>query len=347
MIFLLCGWVFLYVETSAAGTLDPNPETAIRLTPRVFFFASVMITVVGLLVGAIEMIILPNAFRKQSFYRKIIYKSFMYLIFILIIMSFAFPIAASLEAETHILDPVVWEKFIRFIGSNTFLSTMVQLAFSILLSLIYAEVSENLGHSVMVNFFTGKYHKPKEEGRIFMFLDMRSSTTLAEQLGHIRYFELLSEYYSDLSESIIRHYGQVYQYIGDEIVITWTYEKGLENDNCLRCFFAMRKALANRNTYYKDKFGVIPSFKGGLHLGEVTTGEIGALKKEIIFTGDVLNATARLQGLCKTYEADLLISSELKGKISEPGIFTFRDLGQIHLSGRKEPMQIYSVDRND
>jgi adenylate cyclase len=155
----------------------------------------------------------------------------------------------------------------------------------------------------------------------------------------------LREYYDSLSEAIINHSGQVYQYIGDEIVITWTYEAGLKNDNCLECFFAMKNDLSDRYVYYDKEFGVQPSFKAGLHMGRVTTGEIGALKKEIIFTGDVLNATARLQGMCNMFNVDLLVSSDIMHQLSKPERFDIQTLGEKQLSGRSKPMEIYSVSK--
>jgi len=69
-------------------------------------------------------------------------------------------------------------------------------------------------------------------------------------------------------------------------------------------FFAMKEDLRKRADWYNKDFGLLPAFKAGLHFGKVTTGEIGALKKEIIFTGDVLNTTARIQGLCNHHKVD-------------------------------------------
>ena len=176
-----------------------------------------------------------------------------------------------------------------------------------------------------------------------MFLDMKSSTTIAEQLGHVRYFELLQEYYSELSDAIINYSGEVYQYIGDEIVISWLEEAGLRNNNCLRCFFAMKEDLSHRSEYYQNKYQVLPDFKAGLHLGEVTTGEIGALKKEIIFTGDVLNVTARIQGLCNEYNTDLLISAELFSRLNIDNELEIKSIGKTTLKGRAAPMELYAV----
>src|SRR5205085_4361151 len=118
--------------------------------------------------------------------------------------------------------------------------------------------SDNLGHEVLNNFLTGKYHRPTEGERIFMFLDMRSSTTIAEQLGHVRYFEMLQQYYNDLSEPIVRYAGEIYQYVGDEIVVSWTLKNGLQNNNCTHCFFAMKAAIKKQDDKYKKRFGLLP-----------------------------------------------------------------------------------------
>src|SRR4030095_4669483 len=124
-----------------------------------------------------------------------------------------------------------------------FWSVAVYAAAIIGISLFYTEVSENLGQGVLNNFFRGKYHTPKEEERIFMFLDMKSSTTIAENIGHVKYFEMLREYFADLTDPIIEHVGEIYQYVGDEIVVSWKLNNGLQNNNCINCFFAMKSKI--------------------------------------------------------------------------------------------------------
>ena len=213
----------------------------------------------------------------------------------------------------------------------------------LIVSIFYAQISDNIGHKTLMNFVTGKYHSPTEEIRIFMFSDMKSSTKIAEKLGHIRYFELLKEYYIDLSDAIINYSGEIYQYVGDEIVVSWSLRAGLENNNCIKCFFAMKEDLRKRAAWYDNTFGVIPDFKAGFHFGKVTTGEIGALKKEIIFTGDVLNATDRIQGLCNQYKVDLLISSDLIESLNLNSEFTYNSLGESELIGKTEKIELYTV----
>ena len=64
---------------------------------------------------------------------------------------------------------------------------------------------------------------------------------------------------------------------------SWTEEKGLFEDNCIRCYQKINESIQKESNKYQSRFGFVPGFKAGLHLGEVTTGEIGTLKKEIVY----------------------------------------------------------------
>lgn len=341
LIWLVLSWFILLIETMATGHENYRPETDITVTWDIFLFASLAVFVVGLAMGAVEVLWLGKLFKSKGFGIKILYKTGFYLIFMLAINLITYPLAASIEMDVPIFDDRVLTKLSNYLGSLTFLSTMVSLAFSIFVSLLYAGISDHLGHDVLLNFFSGKYHSPKEESRIFMFVDMQSSTSLAEKLGHQSYFKFLRDYYNQLSDAIIQYKGEVYQYIGDEIVITWEEQKGLKNQNCLHCFLAMKQSLEKKQGYFEKTYGVAPAFRAGLHSGTVTTGEIGALKKEIFFTGDVLNVTARIQKLCKTFNKELIVSGQLADKLSTNGNMVLPPLGSIELEGRQEPVSLH------
>ena len=342
VIWLVVGWYDLFIDAVATGNQNLNPSTDITMTFEVFVFASFAVTIVGLLVGTIEVLWLGNLFVNRPFWQKISYKTAFYAFFLTIVILTTYPIAAGIELGTSPLAEGVRVKLQNFVFSYEFLNTLVSIGFSLFLSLFYAGISENVGQKVLSNFFSGRYHSPQEEERIFMFLDMRSSTALAEQLGHIKYFELLREYYNDLSDAIVDHRGEVYQYVGDEVVISWESPVGLKNSNCIHCFFAMKDAMESRKSHYNKKYGTSPTFKAGIHCGKVTAGEIGALKKEIFFTGDVLNVTARIQGMCNQYGQDLLISDDLLKQLNANGLVT-QSLGTIHLKGREKELELFSV----
>lgn len=343
IIWLFLAIIFFIVEIGVTGTIPKGNETRIDLTPKVLFFALVSITFIGLLIGTIELFYLNQRFAQKSFAQKILYKFLFYSLLFSVITLITYPIAASIELGASILDPKVWTKFTVYLTSWTNISSLMQLASMLLISLFYAEISENIGHGVLLNFFTGKYHTPKEERRIFMFVDMKSSTTIAEKIGHTKYFELLKAYYRDLSPAIVKHSGEIYQYVGDEIVITWPLKRGVQNNRCLECFFAMKKDLLKKASFYQEQFHTTPSFKAGMHEGIVTTGEIGVVKQEIIFTGDVLNTTARIQSLCNDFETELLISENLKKGLSDSDKLTYTPLGNIELKGKATALQLFKV----
>ena len=342
VIWLVTAWMFLFTELIVTRNQNVNPNTDITMTLPVFIFASISITALGLIVGCFEILLIERRFRNYPLKTKLFYKFIIYLLLFLLVIVVTFPLAESLSTGASLLSPEIQAKMQRFFVSLTFLNTMAQLSASLFASLIYSAVSENLGHNVFLNLVSGRYHEPAVERRIFMFLDMKASTTIAESLGHVRYFDLLKDYYDLMSDPIINSHGEVYQYIGDEIVISWKLEKGLANANCIQCFVEIQNQLSKAQEHFKNTYGEEVGFKAGLHLGEVTIGEIGALKKEIVFTGDVLNTTARIQSQCAELGAYILISGKLKDALNTD-VFSFESKGIIELKGRDQKEELFEV----
>lgn len=345
VIWLLFSIVYTLLERGLLGSLTRYPSSG---APYSFgynlIFTPAFALFTGLFLGSIEILYFNRLFAQQKFIVKIICKTIIYLVMIVLFVMTLSVTANLVQLQASILDARVWNYSGRFLFTFAFLSIVIFIASIIGVSLFYNEVSDNLGQGVLTNFFTGKYHTPKEEERIFMFLDMKASTTIAERLGHVTYFEMLREYYADLSEPIINYQGEIYQYVGDEVVVSWTLQNGLHHHNCLRCFFAMKAALQKHHHKYSERFGLLPEFKAGFHAGKVTTGEIGTLKKEIIFTGDVLNTTARIQALCNTYNVNLLVSDHLIAQLPPDTSFNIKTLGETELRGRDEHIKLVTVE---
>jgi adenylate cyclase len=172
---------------------------------------------------------------------------------------------------------------------------------------------------------------------------MIDSTAIAEKLGNITYFKFLRSYYNDLSSAILNHNGEVYQYIGDEIVISWNSIRYNSVQDSLNCFFSMQKKLLEKRPKYIKEFGLFPKFKGAIHKGEVTVGEIGALKKEIFFTGDVLNTTARIQSLCSKFNTELLVSEKAINALNDKDDLIFKHIYDVNLKGKTNSINIVGV----
>ena len=343
IIWLLSGWIADIVKIGETQNQTLNPETDISFTIPVLIFASLANFLVGVIVGALEVIYLERKFSNCTLRAKFFYKFLIYLSLFIIIIVVFFPLASSLETGISLLEVDAWQKLGRFLISVSFLITLFQLSVRLMVCLIYSAISENLGHQVFLNFLSGKYHQPKIENRIFMFLDMKDSTTIAEKIGHERYFNLLKDYYEVMSDPIINSLGEVYQYVGDEVVITWDASHGLKDNNCLMCFRHIKENMNHHADAFQEKYGLAPGFKAGLHIGEVTTGEIGALKKEIFYTGDVLNTTARVQGLCNENNTDLILTADLLNCLDNPDQWHSEYIGELPLKGKSSPVKLHKV----
>jgi adenylate cyclase len=205
--------------------------------------------------------------------------------------------------------------------------------------------NKSMGPGILAEYLMGKYFNPREENRIFLFIDLKSSTTIAEKIGHKTYSSLLQECFIHLTKPLIKFKGQVYQYVGDEVVITWDTKEGIKEGNCIRFFFSFLRELEKNRAFFMDKFKVFPEFKAGMSSGFVTVAEVGELKSEISFHGDVLNTASRLQGLCNDYGKKMLISEFLYEELNNRDSFDIKFIGDLTLKGKERKVKIYSVDK--
>jgi len=343
-IWLVCGFVYSLLEKGLLGNSDHYPATG---NPYHFkesiIINSIATLVMGIAQGVIEFYFLRKLFIKVSFRKKIIWKTFIYVFLIILFILCLNTVYNSNALGLSLFSYEVMRMNLLFIKTFSFWSIIIFVGFIVMLCLLFSEISDYIGHNVLTNFFNGRYHRSKTEERIFMFLDMRSSTTIAERLGHVQYYKLLNNYYADMTNAILETNGEIYQYAGDNIIVSWTLKNGLTNDNCINCFFKIKRSLSNQSDKYKEDFGLMPGFKAAIHCGTVTTGEIGVIKKEIIFTGDVLNTTDRIQNLCNQYNVDLLISDSLLPNIQTKGMFETKEIGLCELKGKDEKVKLFTI----
>jgi adenylate cyclase len=192
-------------------------------------------------------------------------------------------------------------------------------------------------------FLMGRYRFPVEEKRVFLFADLAGSTGLAERLGPHMYSRFIGDCYRDMSEAILAWRGQVYQYVGDEIIVSWPISEGISDAACVECFFGMRALLADRQERYEELYGCAPQFRGAIHGGPVVITWVGLAKVELAFHGDALNAAARIQGLCSTHGEECLISAPLLQQMSLPDPLSARSLGSVNLRGKDETLEVFAL----
>ncbi len=243
-------------------------------------------------------------------------------------------IAPSLEMRTG-LNEEAWRYVFYLILTYYFFMTLA-------INFIN-QVNKKYGPGVLVPLLLGRYRNPKEEERIFMFMDLKSSTTIAEQLGHLKYSAFIRDFFADINEVLFPFRAQVYQYVGDEIVLTWPPQEGLKDNLCIRFYFACKNQIHDKAQYYLSTYGLLPDFKAGAHIGKVTAIEIGEIKRDIAYHGDTLNTAARIQSICSEYRQDLLISESLQNRLSLEAQMKVDNLGMVMLRGKTEKIGIVSV----
>lgn len=207
------------------------------------------------------------------------------------------------------------------------------------------QVNLFLGSNNFWNLLRGRFYTPREEERIFMFLDLQSSTEHAENLGHIKYSKMIQDCFNDLGV-VVENEAEIYQYVGDEAILTWKLLAGVRGQNCLNAYFNFKKQLNKRKEYYIQNYNCVPHFKAGINSGIVTVTEVGKYKKEIAYHGDTINTAARIQGQCNELKQGFLISERLKNDLSNSG-FSFSELGSIALKGKENQTRLYGVKQID
>ncbi|MEM9605694.1 MAG: adenylate/guanylate cyclase domain-containing protein [Pseudomonadota bacterium] len=200
-----------------------------------------------------------------------------------------------------------------------------------------------VGGRLLFEFLTGRYRQPIDERRIFLFLDLCDSTAIAEGLGSVGYHAFLRDFIETLEHPIAQHGGEIYQYVGDEIVATWPVGTPEANARVIHCHVAMEAAIEQRRTEFASQHGHVPAFRSGVHCGDVVAGEIGERRRQIVFVGDVVNTAARVEGVARERGARLLVSDTLLALTALPPTVTARSIGPIRLKGKTEALELFEL----
>ena len=205
------------------------------------------------------------------------------------------------------------------------------------------EMNSLLGQNALWSFATGRYYRPQVEERVFLIMDMKGSTAAAERLGEVDFHRLLNRLVTDLSRPIVLRDGQIYRYVGDELIATWPLARGIRDATCVRACFAALARLAAQGADYERQFGTTVQLRAALHCGPVVVGEMGSVRKEIALLGDTLNTAARLIDACRDSGEAVIASADLLDRLVLPPGITARSLGPIRLRGKDQAMELRAL----
>jgi adenylate cyclase len=207
---------------------------------------------------------------------------------------------------------------------------------------LFIEINDKYAPGIFISILSGKYKKPVNENRIIMFMDLKDSTPIAEKLGHEDYFLFIREFIVHISNAIITHEGIIYQYVGDEVVVSWPLNKK-NTKKALASIIEARRNIQKASEDFRREFDIAPEFRVGIHAGEVTIGEIGVMKKDLAMSGDTMNTTARIRSACNELNQKFIVSKEF-AEYAQLDPWQFTSLGNVELKGKSDGIELFALN---
>lgn len=288
----------------------------------------------GLLGGSLLVYYVNVKYQDKPYLYTIIIVTISFILVVAVITTLMGLIIVSIKTGSPFSNPSAAAALKAFMRDSSHVKAAIVWSFVVAITQFILQVSSKFGQGVFWNMMLGKYNTPKEEKKIFMFLDINSSTAIAEKLGDERYHALLKDFFADITYPILDNKGIIYQYVGDEVVVAWNYDDGKENMQCIKCFYEMKQYLEQNKEKYMRRYGLLPTFKAGIHCGKVIGGEIGIMKRDITYSGDVLNTASRILGKCGELNEELIASTDLLAELRSLKEYITRPLGAIKLKGK-------------
>ena len=220
---------------------------------------------------------------------------------------------------------------------------IVVAALATFLLVLLRHAAQIVGERSFRDIVRGRYQRPRAEERFFLFVDVIGSTPVAERMGPLAVHRYLDRVFQVASDPVDAHYGEVHQYVGDEMVVTWTAAEGRSEARPLACLFAIEAALTAQARAFESEFGTVPKIRAALHAGEVVTGEIGGSRRAIVFHGDVMNTTSRIENATPTLGRNFLVSEDALARMDGAGRYAPEDLGPLQLRGRAAAIRVFAV----
>ena len=205
----------------------------------------------------------------------------------------------------------------------------------------------NLGRGYFNKLMRNTYFSPRNEYRVFMFIDLKNSTPLADRMGSLEFSRFIQKCFSDFSATALDFGAEIYQFVGDEVIISWLAKENFKFSSCMDLHFAFQKRLKKASQYYLADFGTLPEFRSSIHCGSVSAALVGVYKSEIAYHGSVLNLCSRLQTVCRQYDSPLVISEDFYQKVASESAYRYEPISGIELKGVSKLQLVYKVMAKD
>ena len=327
-------WTLTDMVATGLNFSSPNGHT------KSIFVRAVLVFLMSGIMGYLFVFTLKRIFRESSLAVNFLAKTLI-LLFAALVMNFLAHFADSMLSAGLGVVESLHNFYANTMNGNWLLRRMMYWMVLFIFTQLYLEINDKYSPGVFLDIIAGKYIQPKVENRIIMFLDLKDSTPIAEKLGHRENFLFIREFIYEVSMAIIEHGGIIYQYVGDEIVVSWKYNKKNMRE-CLASVIVARKNIQKKSERFRRHYGLVPEFRVGIHTGDVTVGEIGVIKKDLAMSGDTMNTTARIRSACNELNEKFIVSKDFADKSSLQS-FQLVSLGLIDLKGKSAGVELFSL----
>ena len=299
----------------------------------------------GIATAYFEFFLNKKWMKKRSLLPIIAVRTIYYTFTVSLVIIVEIGVARMIKNQLTFSELLVNKEFNEYIYGGEFItSVFYALALVVFVNFNY-EINRKLGQGVLLSLITGRYHRPREIEKVFLFLNLANAREIIKKIGRMQFHEFINEVIYDITTPIITRRGIIYHYVDNEMVIKWKKEEGIKNANAIHCFFEIKERLKRNNTDYLRKFGVMPEINGALHVGTVVKGEIGLIRSEIVYHGDTMNTTSRILDKCLSFSTDIIASSQLLDLINLPVDYTRRKCDDVLLRGKNTLVELYSVQQ--
>jgi adenylate cyclase len=214
---------------------------------------------------------------------------------------------------THLLLWPIYHLPVRYARLPIILPVVI--AFSVI-GIVVMRTVHFIGIETLFHLTVGTYHRPVIQEKLLVFLDINNSTGLAEQLGAVQTKSLVGKFLFDISKPITDHGGEIYLYKGDGLIALWDWREAVRENRILRAIDAVFTTVRREQPKYLEQFGVVPSFRMGVHGGEVVVSEQGDTKRAIGVYGSTINIAARMEEAAKAHKVACAISGDVAGALN-------------------------------
>jgi adenylate cyclase len=174
-----------------------------------------------------------------------------------------------------------------------------------------------------------------------MFCDMRGFTKMSEHMEPTQLQELLTGVFSRLTGIIRTNRGTIDKYMGDCVMAFWGAPVETPDHAHLAVKSAMEMARAVRDINADHRARGLPDIGIGIGLntGTMCVGDMGSnIRRSYTVIGDAVNLGSRLEGLCKAYGVDIVVSESTR-KLAVS--FAWQELDRVRVKGKEQAVAIF------